>query len=147
MTSEVWRRDDPVYDFGSELSLRALHSEDIAQQQSQEYDGPHQHWTRLVQETQQYREMFEESQAAASSGPELDRLRQREAEFVQKFHRLRGSVFSHGENAGSGRPHANTLSRKRSAEQRDQRVESEQIINSTMLFENTKDLAEMQSVR
>ena len=76
VTTEVWRRDDQVHVFGTELSLHALHSEDVTQQHSQEYAGLHQHLTGVVQETQRYRELLEESRAAQSAtGPEIDRLR------------------------------------------------------------------------
>ena len=34
-STEVWRRDEQVHDLRSELSLHALHSEDVTQQQSQ----------------------------------------------------------------------------------------------------------------
>ena len=51
VASEVWRRYDQVHDLPTELSLHALHSEDGAQQQTQENAGLHQHLTGLVQET------------------------------------------------------------------------------------------------
>ena len=60
MTSEECRRDEQVHDSRTELSLQAQHVEDVTQQQSHEYAGLHQHLTGLVQETQQYREVFEE---------------------------------------------------------------------------------------
>ena len=70
VTSEVWRRDEQVYDLHTELSLQAPHQEDVTQHQSQEYAEPHQPLTVLVQEREQYREMFEESRAAHSpTGP------------------------------------------------------------------------------
>ena len=46
VTSEVWRRNEQVHDFRTELSLRAPHSEEISQHQNQEYAG--------LLETQQY---------------------------------------------------------------------------------------------
>ena len=81
VTTEVWRRYEQFYDLRTELGLQALHSDDVTQQLRQEHAGLHQHLTRLVQETQQYREMFEESRIAQSgAGPEIDRLRRREEE-------------------------------------------------------------------
>ena len=101
LTTEVWRRDEQTHDLRTELSLHALHSEDVTQQQYQEYAGLHQHLTRLVQETQQYREMFEESLATQSAArPEIDGLRQREAELLREVRRhsndskIQCSVFS-----------------------------------------------------
>ena len=89
VSSEVWRRDEQVHDLRTELSLRALHSEDVTQQQCQEYAGQHQHLTGLVHETQQYIEMFEEYRAAQSAnGPEIGQLRQREAELPREVRRL-----------------------------------------------------------
>ena len=74
-----------MYDLHTELSLRALHAEDFTQEISQEYTGQHQHLTGLVQETQQFREMFEESRAAQSvTGPAIERLRQRGAELLRE---------------------------------------------------------------
>ena len=62
-----------------------IHSEDATQQRIPEYAVPHQHLTGLVQETQQYREMFEESRAAQSAvGPEIDGLRQGTAELPRE---------------------------------------------------------------
>ena len=85
VTSEVWRRAEQAHDSRTELGLQALRSRDIAQQQSQEYAGQQQHLTRLVQETQQYREMFDESRATQSAtGPEFERLRQRLADLLRK---------------------------------------------------------------
>ena len=70
VTSEVRRRDDQVHYLRRELSLHALHSADVTQQQSQKYAGLHQHMTGSLQETLSYREMFEESRAARSAaGP------------------------------------------------------------------------------
>ena len=43
-------RDEQVYDIRTELSLNVLHSEDVTQQQMQEYAGLRQHLTGLVQE-------------------------------------------------------------------------------------------------
>ena len=63
VTTDVWRRDEQVHDLRTELSLHALHSEDVTQQQNQEFAGKRQHLTRLLRETQQYREMFEISRA------------------------------------------------------------------------------------
>ena len=57
VTSDVWRRDEQVYDLRTELSLQALHQEDVTQQQNQEYAAPHEHLTGLVQETQQHRDI------------------------------------------------------------------------------------------
>ena len=77
-TPEVWRRDEQLYDLRTELSPQALHAGEVSQQ-NQEYVGLHQQLTGLVQETQQYREIIEESRTARSAtGPEIDRLRQRE---------------------------------------------------------------------
>ena len=53
-----------MFDLRTGLSLQALHEEDVTQQQNQEHAGLHQRWTGMVKETQQYREMFEESRAA-----------------------------------------------------------------------------------
>ena len=50
-----------MYDVRTEVSLPALHAEDVSQRQNQYCAALHQHLTGLVQETQQYREMFEES--------------------------------------------------------------------------------------
>ena len=47
VTSSVWRRDEQVYELRTELSLQALHSEDVTQQQSQEGAGLHQHLDRV----------------------------------------------------------------------------------------------------
>ena len=44
VTSEVWRWDEQVHALRTELSLHAQHSEDVTQQQSQEYGGPHSTW-------------------------------------------------------------------------------------------------------
>ena len=80
---EARRRDEQVYGLRTELSLQALHREDATQHQSQEYAGLRQHLTGLVQETQQCRELFEESRAVNSAtGPEIERLRSREAELL-----------------------------------------------------------------
>ena len=88
VTSEVWRRYEQVHDLRRKLSLQALHAEDVTQQQSQEYAGSQQHLTRLVQETQQYREMFEESRSAQSAaGPEIDRIRHRGEELLRAVRR------------------------------------------------------------
>ena len=38
-------------DSRTEMSLQALHAEDVTLQQSHKYAGPHQHLTGLVQET------------------------------------------------------------------------------------------------
>ena len=81
VTLEVWRRR-------TELSLHALHAEDVSQQQNQEYAWPHQQLTGLVEETKQYRELFEESRIAQSAaGPEIDRLRRREEELLRQVQR------------------------------------------------------------
>ena len=85
--SEVWRRNEQLYNLRTELSHQAPRSEDASQKQSEEYAGLHQLLTGLVQESQQYREMFEESRAAHSAGPEIDRLRQREEEFLREVRR------------------------------------------------------------
>ena len=78
VTSEVRRRDEQVHDLRTDLSLEALHAEHVSQQ----------HLTGLVQETQQYREMFEESRSAQSAaGPEIDRLRRREKELLRELRR------------------------------------------------------------
>ena len=67
------------------LSPRALRWDDVTQQQSQEYAGLHGHMTELVQETQQHREMFEESRAAHSAaGPEIDRPDRAKQNFNEK---------------------------------------------------------------
>ena len=50
VTSEVWRRDEQVHDLRTDLSLHALHSQDVTQKRHQEYAGLHQHLTGLVQE-------------------------------------------------------------------------------------------------
>ena len=74
-----------VFDLHTALSLEAQHAEDVKQQKKREYVGLHQHLTGLVQETQQYRGMFEPSRAAQSaSGPDFDRLRRREEELSQE---------------------------------------------------------------
>ena len=44
VTSGVWRRNEQVFDLRAELSLHALHSEDVTQKQSQVYAG--QGWFR-----------------------------------------------------------------------------------------------------
>ena len=81
----MWWRDEQVYDLRTELSLQAHHAEDVTHHQSQEHAGLHQRLTGFVQETQQYRKMFEESRAANSAtGPEIERLRQREAELLRE---------------------------------------------------------------
>ena len=86
VTSEVWRGHEQAHNLRKELSLQALHQEDVTQHHSQEYAGLHQHLTRLDQETQQYREMFEEYRAATSAtGPQIERLRQREAELQREI--------------------------------------------------------------
>ena len=78
VTKEVWRRDDQVHSLRTELSLQTPHSGDVSKQPKIKA-GLHQHLTRLIQETKQYREMFEESRTAYSAaGPEIDRHRQRE---------------------------------------------------------------------
>ena len=41
--------------------FNALRSEDVTQQQCQEYAGQHRHLTEVIQETQQHREMVEDS--------------------------------------------------------------------------------------
>ena len=70
------------------LSFHALHLEDVTQQHNQEYPGLHQHLTGLVQETQHFREMLEESRTAQpAAGPEIDRRRQREAELLREVRR------------------------------------------------------------
>ena len=85
VTSEVTGRDEQVYDLRTELSLQELHQGDLTQHQSQENAGPHSHLTGLVQETQQYREMFEETRAAISAaGPAIERLRQKQ-NFYEKY--------------------------------------------------------------
>ena len=82
---EVWGRDEQVFGVRAELSLHAPHQEDVTQQQSQEYAGQHQHMAGLVQETQQHRAMFEGSRVAHSAtGPEIERLRQRETELARE---------------------------------------------------------------
>ena len=79
VTSEVWRQDEQLYDLHQELGLQALHADDVSQHQTPEHAGLHQHLTGLVQETQQYREMFEDSRTYQSAaGPDIDRLRRRE---------------------------------------------------------------------
>ena len=47
VTSSARRRDEQVYELRTELSLQALHSEDVTQQQSQEGAGLHQHLDRV----------------------------------------------------------------------------------------------------
>ena len=87
---QVWRRDEQVHDLRTELSLQTLHQEHVTQHQSQEHAEPHHHLTRLVHETQQYQELFEESRAARSAtGPEIERPRQREAELPRQARRAR----------------------------------------------------------
>ena len=87
---QVWKRDKQVHDLRTELSLQTLHQEHVTQHQSQEHAGPHQHLTRLVHETQQYQELFEESRAARSAtGTEIERPRQREAELPRQARRAR----------------------------------------------------------
>ena len=83
VTSEVRRRGEQVRDLRTELGLQALHLEDFTQQQNQEDAGPHQHLTGLVQETQQYREMFESRAAQSAAGPEIDRLREEKKNFYE----------------------------------------------------------------
>ena len=58
VTSEIWRRDEQVYDLGAEVSFRTPHAEDVSQHQNQEHAGPHEHLTGLVQETQQCQGMI-----------------------------------------------------------------------------------------
>ena len=82
------RREQCTHDLRTKLSLQALHSEDVTQQQNQEYAGLHRHLTGFVQDTQQYRKMFEDSRAAQSAaGREIDRLRRREAELQREVRR------------------------------------------------------------
>ena len=50
-TTKVWREDEQLCDLRMELSLQALHAQDVPRQQSQEHAGPHQHPTGLVPET------------------------------------------------------------------------------------------------
>ena len=66
-TSEVRSQDEQLYDLLTEPSFQAPHPKVVTQQQNQEYAGRHQHLTRLVQEIQHNREMFEESRAAQSA--------------------------------------------------------------------------------
>ena len=75
-------------EFRTEVSLQAPHAAYVSQKQKGQHAGPHQHLTGLVQETQQYQEMFEESRTAQSAaGAEINRLRQREAEFIREVRR------------------------------------------------------------
>ena len=81
-------RDEHVNDSRTKLSLQALHVKYVSQQQNHEYAGLHQHLTRSVHETQQYRDMFEESRTARSAtGPEIDRLRRRAKELLREVRR------------------------------------------------------------
>ena len=50
VASEVWRRDEQLYDLRAELKTL---------QQNQEDAGVRQHMTGLFQETQQYRDTYE----------------------------------------------------------------------------------------
>ena len=59
-------RDEQFFDLCSELGLQAPHAEDATQRQNQEYAGLHQHTTGLVQDSQQYRETFEEPRSVRS---------------------------------------------------------------------------------
>ena len=91
-TSEVRRRDEQVFDY-VQNSVFVHCTRKTLRNNSQEYVGPHQHLTGLVQETQQYREMFVESRAAQSAaGPQIARLRQREAELPQEVRRHQKKV-------------------------------------------------------
>ena len=87
VTSGVWRRDEHVHYFQTELSPHALHPKGVTQHQSQEWtSGLHQHFTGLVQETQQHREMFEESRALhPATRPEIEQIQQREAELLREL--------------------------------------------------------------
>ena len=64
--------------------FHALHSENVTQQQNREDAGLQEHLTGLVQETKQDREVFEQSRAQSAAGPEIERLRQREAELLRE---------------------------------------------------------------
>ena len=99
VTSEVWRRNEQVHVLRTEVSLQAVHSEDVTQQPNQEYARLHQHLTGLVQETQQSRDMLEESRADHSAtGPEIERLRQREAELPREVRRHNNDGADHSEH-------------------------------------------------
>ena len=89
VTSEVWRRDEQLYDLRTELSPHAPHAEDVSQQQDQECAGLHPHlagdWFRT---TQQCREMFEGSRTAQSAvGPDIERFRRSEEEHLREVRR------------------------------------------------------------
>ena len=71
----------------TELSLHAPHSEDVTQQQSQDYAGLHQHLTGLDQETQKVLKNLELLCSKSVTGPESERLRQREAEVLREVRR------------------------------------------------------------
>ena len=83
VTSEVRGRDWQAYELRTELSLQELHQENVTQHQCQEYVCLHQHLIGFVQETQQYREMFEET-AISATGPAIERLRQKQ-NFYEKY--------------------------------------------------------------
>ena len=73
---------------------KRLRRDEVTQQLSQEYAGLHQHWVR---ETEQCREMLEESRADKwAAGPEIDRLWPREAELLREVQRHNLGLYYQG---------------------------------------------------